>query len=168
MQSIGTIELTYLHPPNVLRYDKFVEEVLERLKYVCIEHDDAINVIKRWDSPQTFFYCDPPYIGTDQKDYSRYTIDDHNNLLKVLENISGSFLLSHYEQPEIKYPNNWEMFEKSTICNAKRRTGYNRSKKKDESNQNRKRTEILLRKLASCSLFHVSPISAGYSPGITR
>ena len=124
-------------------------KVLERLRGITIEHDDAINVIKRWDSPQTFFYCDPPYVGTEQGHYSGYTTEEYKELINVLSNIQGSMLLSHYDHPDIEYPKTWERFEKSTICSAKRRVGYDRSKKIDESGQNRSRVEILLRKIAN-------------------
>lgn len=38
----------------------------ERLKYVQIECKDAIELIKQFDTPDTFFYIDPPYVGADQ------------------------------------------------------------------------------------------------------
>lgn len=38
-----------------------LEWIASRLLRVQIEHDLAINVIRRYDSPETLFYCDPPY-----------------------------------------------------------------------------------------------------------
>lgn len=35
----------------------------ERLKNVCLENADALDLIPRWDLPDTVIYCDPPYIG---------------------------------------------------------------------------------------------------------
>lgn len=128
---------------------KSLELILQRLDSVTIENLDAIDVIKTWDSPQTLFYCDPPYVGTDQGHYTGYTLEDFDNLTNTLDNIQGSFLLSHYETHETKVPDNWERFYKNTTCSAKGRVGYDRSKKQDESDQNRQRTEVLYRKLAS-------------------
>jgi DNA adenine methylase len=128
---------------------KNLPSILERLFGVHIEHDDALSVIKRWDSPQTFFYCDPPYVGSDQGHYKGYTEEDFKDLIGTLESIQGSFLLSHYHTPSIEIPSNWERFEKDTVCSSLARVGYDRNKKQDESSQNRKRTEVLYRKLAS-------------------
>jgi DNA adenine methylase len=36
---------------------------LKRMRSIAIENRDAIEIIKQYDSPQTFFYCDPPYIN---------------------------------------------------------------------------------------------------------
>jgi DNA adenine methylase len=138
-----------VNPSTLNKKFKDLPKTLNRLRDVYLEKDNAINVIKRWDSPQTFFYCDPPYIGADQGHYSGYTKEDFEELINTLKNIKGSFLLSHYSTSDIEIPKDWEIFEKSTTCSAKARTGYDRSKKTDESDQNRKRTELLYRKLAS-------------------
>lgn len=120
--------------------------VLERLSSVFITCDDALKIIKQWDSPQTFFYCDPPYIGADQGHYSGYSLNDFQNLVDTLDKCSGSFLLSHYESPA-KFPESWERFRFDAVVTARGRSGYDRSQKKDESDQNRKRTEIVYRRL---------------------
>lgn len=69
-----------------------------RLDNVFIECNDAIKVIKAWDSPQTCFYCDPPYPGTDQGHYDGYSQDDYWNLINLLNTIQGSYVLSCYQQ----------------------------------------------------------------------
>jgi DNA adenine methylase len=78
---------------------------LDRLQSVYIECDDAINIIKKWDSPQTLFYCDPPYIGTDQN--YEFKIDDsyYKNLILALNNAEGSFVLSGYDNNYV--PDEW-------------------------------------------------------------
>ena len=35
--------------------------IAQRLLRVQIENAPAIDVIQRYDSPETLFYCDPPY-----------------------------------------------------------------------------------------------------------
>jgi DNA adenine methylase len=70
----------------------------ERLATVHIGSEDAIAFIKRWDSPQTLHYCDPPYPGTNQGHYGGYTIDDYQALCDTLDNIQGSYILSNYSQ----------------------------------------------------------------------
>ena len=82
-------------------------QYIERMRHVAIACDDAIKVIGQFDSPQTFFYIDPPYINTDMSDYKGYTEKDYLNLIERLESVEGSFILSNYPQPNIKYPDNW-------------------------------------------------------------
>lgn len=69
----------------------------ERLLTVYLSCDDALKIIKDWDSPQTFFYLDTPYPEADQGHYAGYTTDDFKNLCSVLNKIEGSFLLSCYD-----------------------------------------------------------------------
>lgn len=73
-------------------------EILNRLKNVYISCEDAIRCIKRWDSQQTLFYCDPPYPNTEQGHYLGYFIDDFKLLCDTLDNIQGSYVLSNYTQ----------------------------------------------------------------------
>lgn len=117
----------------------------ERLLGVSIENDDALRVIKRWDSPQTLFYCDPPYPGTNQGHYGGYSHDDFLALANALNDCQGSFLLSCYG---FDAPDHWERFEFKAACSAsgKGRAGPGRDKTKAAVDpSNRKRTEVVYR-----------------------
>jgi DNA adenine methylase len=74
--------------------------VVERLARTQIECDDALDVIRRYDSPTTLFYCDPPYPHEsrgDSKNYgSEYTDNDHRELAKMLNSVKGLVALSGY------------------------------------------------------------------------
>jgi DNA adenine methylase len=74
-------------------------ECFERLKSVHAACEDALAFIKRWDSSQTLFYCDPPYPGTNQGHYKGYTLADFQALCDALDNCKGSYILSNYNQP---------------------------------------------------------------------
>jgi DNA adenine methylase len=74
----------------------FTDEFAKRLEKTEIECEDAIEVICSRDCKESFFYCDPPYFGTNLGHYKRYTKEDFEKLLKVLSNIKGKFLLSSY------------------------------------------------------------------------
>jgi DNA adenine methylase len=74
----------------------FTNEFAKRLEKTEIECSDAIEVISSRDSKESFFYCDPPYFGTNQGHYKGYTKDDFEKLLKILSEIKGKFLLSSY------------------------------------------------------------------------
>lgn len=96
----------------------------QRLSEVYIECRDAIDVIKRWDSPQTLFYCDPPYPGTAQAHYSGYSLQDYQSLIDTLDSCQGAALVSCF--PNVaSIPPTWETYSKessagqSTWKNAK-------------------------------------------------
>lgn len=123
-------------------------QYLDRMASVHIACDDALKVIKQWDSPQTFFYCDPPYPGTDCGHYKGYTVDDFRQLVDTLDACDGSFILSNYVQADVTMPDGWERHEFKAHCAARGRVGYDRRQKMDESGQNRERTEVVWRRLA--------------------
>ncbi|MDR3001382.1 MAG: DNA adenine methylase [Fibromonadaceae bacterium] len=80
---------------------KQLEFIAERFLRVQIENRPAIDVIKLYDSENTLFYCDPPYIHEtrgDTKSYG-YEMDDsaHRELAKVLNSAKGHVAISNYE-----------------------------------------------------------------------
>ena len=76
-------------------------EIHVRLRRVAILCRDALDVIRQNDGPQTFFYCDPPYLHdtrTSDSDYAHEMDEDaHAQLLDILGSIQGKFLLSGYD-----------------------------------------------------------------------
>jgi DNA adenine methylase len=80
-------------------------EVHARLKRVAILCNDALNVIDSEDSPDTLFYCDPPYLhatraGHAQADYVHEMTDEqHRELWRVLARCQGKWMLSGYPSP---------------------------------------------------------------------
>lgn len=79
--------------------ERFKEVFKERLKYVQIECNNALQVILSRDTDTSFFYVDPPYPESNQGHYSGFTIENFEELLTVLSNIAGKFLLSSYDYP---------------------------------------------------------------------
>ena len=72
-----------------------MSEIAARFRAVVIEHKDALELIPRYDSPDTLWYLDPPYncgysfkyrAGVDQK-----------AMLGAFKNVSGYVVLSGYE-----------------------------------------------------------------------
>lgn len=79
--------------------DSFADAIRERLAEVQISCRNANDVIRQRDSSETFFYLDPPYVGSDQKHYSGFRMEHLEELLGILENVEGRFILSHYDNP---------------------------------------------------------------------
>lgn len=75
-------------------------EIAARLIRVQIDHRPAIDVIKAYDSPDTLFYCDPPYPHESRGDSKAYsfemTDDEHIRLARVLHEIQGKVAISGY------------------------------------------------------------------------
>lgn len=76
--------------------DTFTKDYADRLRTVQVEHNDALKVIDRCNDKQSFIYCDPPYINSDQGHYEGYSSTDYEQLLKRLAKFKGKFLLSSY------------------------------------------------------------------------
>jgi DNA adenine methylase len=76
-------------------------EIAERLLRVQIENRPALEVIRLYDSPDTLFYCDPPYIHSTRGDSKAYGFEmtdrDHRELAKVLNTAEGMVAVSNYE-----------------------------------------------------------------------
>jgi DNA adenine methylase len=76
---------------------KTLDDVAERLRGVVIENLPYAEVIRRYDSKDTLFYCDPPYLNTGHYYGDRFTQDDHCKLNNFLHNVQAKVMLSHYE-----------------------------------------------------------------------
>lgn len=73
--------------------------VRDRLRNAYIEHGDAASVIERFDSENSVFYCDPPYVMKTRSNggYTHEMSDaDHGQLLDVLKKVRGFVAISGY------------------------------------------------------------------------
>jgi len=78
------------------KINNFSKEYAERLAQAQIECKDAVEVIKQRDTPDSFFFIDPPYLNSNQGHYNGYTETDYKRLLEALQTIKGKFLLCGY------------------------------------------------------------------------
>jgi len=87
---------------GIKRFGKNIDKYKERLGSDNVEilNKDYKTVIEEYDSPNTFFYLDPPYLGP--KDVYDYDEIDHEELKEILENVKGKWLLSIDNHPKIK------------------------------------------------------------------
>jgi DNA adenine methylase len=78
-------------------------DIAQRLLRVQIENRPAIEVIRLYDSPQTLFYCDPPYVPDTRGDKRAYGFEmdasAHRELAKVLHECKGKVAISGYRCP---------------------------------------------------------------------
>lgn len=102
----------------------------DRLKDTTILNTDALKVIKKYDSPNTLFYLDPPYEGS-TTDLYKYPVFNYEALAKLLKRIKGKFILSINDSEVIR-----ELFKEYTIHEVTVNYGFLRG--------NNKKTELLI------------------------
>lgn len=77
-----------------------LEEIGARLLRVQIENRPAIDVIRLYDSKDTLFYCDPPYVHSTRGDTNAYGFEmdeqAHCDLAGALHRIAGKAAISGY------------------------------------------------------------------------
>lgn len=91
------------HPQAMWRNFPLIHQACQRLQRVVIENKDFEKLIKHYDRPESFFYCDPPYYDTE--DYYEdvgFARKDHERLANSLCGMQGKFLLSYNDCPEIR------------------------------------------------------------------
>lgn len=110
-----------------LRTIKGLLQVHERIMRVQIEHDDFRKIIDRYDTPNTLFYLDPPYIPEIRRSGGyehEMSVEDHKDLVNILLGIKGMALLSGYRH-SLYGPleqAGWERRDYKTSCHAAGRT----------------------------------------------
>lgn len=78
-------------------------EIVQRLQRVQIENAPALEIIERYDTRDTLFYLDPPYVHESRKDKNAYghemTNAEHIELSNLLKSIRGRAVVSGYNTP---------------------------------------------------------------------
>ena len=89
-----------------------IEEVSIRLDGVVIENKDFETLIKQHDCPESFFYCDPPYVSSEYIYECGFCWEDHVRLRDTLAEAKGKWLVSYNDCSEIrKLYAGYEMFD---------------------------------------------------------
>lgn len=90
---------------NYLSRIEALPEIVKMLRSVQIESRSAIETIKIWDSPETLFYLDPPYVPATRQASARQPYEnemtpaDHEALLDLILDCAGAFAISGYSSP---------------------------------------------------------------------
>lgn len=116
-----------------------IREVAERFRRVIIENLDFAEVVKRYDTPQTVFYADPPYVREKRNKTSTYvheiSLDDHRRLVELALSTKGKWVISGYDHP-VYEPLLGHGWRKESLEVISRAAAYNASRDKN-------RTEVL-------------------------
>ncbi|SDH87841.1 DNA adenine methylase [Roseospirillum parvum] len=103
-----------------------LEELHERLAGVVIECLPFAAFLDRYDRPETLFYVDPPYWGTEAY-YGRelFSRADHTRLAAALKQLGGGFILSMNDVPEVRELYAWADIEEVQTTYSVRGRGHN-------------------------------------------
>ena len=78
-----------------------LEDVAKRLLRVQIENRPALDILDIYDSKETLFYCDPPYVHRTRGDSKAYafemTDEQHEELAEKLNSVRGQVAFSNYD-----------------------------------------------------------------------
>ena len=88
---------------NLTTLEPMLEDLHSRLAGVVIECLDWSEFLRRYDSPETLFYLDPPYWGC-ETDYGKAMFEraDFTRMAAQLVALKGRFILSINDVPEIR------------------------------------------------------------------
>jgi DNA adenine methylase len=123
-----------------LPFLKRLNQIRYRLSTVQIECLDFRKVIEKYDTPNTLFYLDPPYVQKEHYYRMGFTEKDHRDLAEILKNIKGKFVLSYYPcdlVEELYKGFNW--YTKEVSKSSYGVTGYSRMRSRPRG------TELLIK-----------------------
>lgn len=88
---------------DVSRVQPLLEDMHDRLKGVVVECLPYADLLQRYDRPETLFYLDPPYDGSEHY-YGKklFTPIDHSRLAEQLAGMAGKFILSINDTPDMR------------------------------------------------------------------
>lgn len=105
-------------------------EVAARMLRVIVECRDWREVIPLYDSPETVFFADPPYVPDVRRDGGyrhEMALADHGELVRALLGIRGAAVLCGYRH-EVYAPlerAGWVRYDRPTVCHAAGHTRCN-------------------------------------------
>lgn len=105
---VGGFSCTKLIRNNMIRsaYDYLslipqLDKIHNRLRNAVVENKDALELIKKYDDDDVFFYLDPPYIQSTRKSNQKYMIEmsdkDHEKMIDLILKSKAKIMLSGYD-----------------------------------------------------------------------
>jgi DNA adenine methylase len=129
-----------------LKLLRFWHERLSRVQIDCV---DGIECIKYWDTPDTVFYIDPPYVLDTRKDRSLYKNEPdlayHERLVEIILAAKGKVMLSCYDHPVYAplVEAGWHKLTKQTVAHIAGKTRESKLQGEGTAKAHVPRTETL-------------------------
>lgn len=133
-----------IHGLNPLLKKLSTPKITDRLQQLTIENLNATDVIRKYDTPDTFFYIDPPYYEKEHYYTQAFGKHEHEQLAQCLNRIQGKFALSYYHFDELD-----EWFPEPTYT----RSTYSISKQSSSRTNKQRGTELVIRNYNKLDIF---------------
>ena len=93
----------YRERKPLIKLKKYLLKWQDNLQDVILEEEDYADIIKKYDSIDTFFFLDPPYENTDKSfKYAQDKDFSFTRLLDEVKKINGKFLMTINDSPFIE------------------------------------------------------------------
>ncbi|MPQ32428.1 DNA adenine methylase [Clostridium estertheticum] len=92
---------TTTRPSPQIFYKDALQSLKERLRNTYVENLSFEKIIKKYDRPNTFFFCDPPYWETAGY-LNKFDEKEHLILRNMLKNLQGKFLLTINDHEKVR------------------------------------------------------------------
>ena len=86
---------------SVYKINERFGDIKRRLENATVECTDFRDAIRKYDSPSTFFYLDPPYYRTGKSHYMDTSVSPEE-IKKAVEGMRGKFLLTYNDHPHVQ------------------------------------------------------------------
>ena len=130
--TFGSVQSTYGRDSHRVKWHRDTADsfysLCERFRMVEVEHLDFQTVLEKYDSPETVFYCDPPYVDVGDDYYQTEKGGfDHERFVEGLEALDGKWLVSY----DHNIPDGLEGY--NTVTRGKRSTMDHEKAEKTET-----------------------------------
>ena len=88
-------------PAPQIFYQGVLGNIKERLRNTYVENKSFEDIIKRYDRPHSFFFCDPPYFETAGYG-NEFGEQEHLLLRDTLSQIKGKFMVTINDHPKVR------------------------------------------------------------------
>ena len=88
-------------PAPQIFYQGVLSDIKERLRNTYVENKSFEDIIKRYDRPHSFFFCDPPYFETAGYG-NEFGEQEHLLLRDTLSQIKGKFMVTINDHPKVR------------------------------------------------------------------
>ncbi|MBM4056063.1 MAG: DNA adenine methylase [Planctomycetes bacterium] len=103
---------------------KKLSDIAERLENVLFECLPYWECIKKYDSPGTFFYVDPPYLSCERFYPDKFEMGDHIRLAELLHEVKGKVIISHTDHPfHSEYYADWTLYQRQSFKGSHKSAG---------------------------------------------